>query len=102
MVDGTIARKFNAVSEFGSKLDTAADMVFAVVCMMKILPIISIPGWLWFMISVITGLFWFLFPLTLDFIEPIRSLGVIGIFAMTAAIQEGLKIYLFDKRQVEL
>ena len=130
MVDGTIARKFNAVSEFGSKLDTAADMVFAVVCMMKILPIISIPGWLWFLISVIaviktgniawyficnkqllslhtvlnkiTGLCLFLFPLTLDFIEPIRSLGVIGIFAMTAAIQEGLKIYLFDKRQVEL
>ena len=120
MVDGTIARKLNVVSEFGSKLDTAADIVFAAVCMIKILPIISVPGWLWYLLFVIavikirnivwyficnkqllslhtvlnkiTGLFLFLFPLTLDFIEPIWSLGVIGFFAMAAAIQELLKI----------
>ena len=28
MIDGTIARKTNSVSEFGSKLDTAADLSF--------------------------------------------------------------------------
>ena len=120
MVDGTIARKLNAVSEFGSKLDTAADIVFAAVCMVKILPSISISKWLWFLMAVIavikirnitwyfhcnkqllslhtvlnkiTGLFLFLFPLTLDFIEPMWSLGVIVIFAMAAAIQELLKM----------
>ena len=120
MVDGTIARKLNAASEFGSKLDTAADMVFAAVCMTKLLPTISIPGWLWFLIAVIavikirnivwcfirskqllslhtgfnkiTGLLLFLFPLTLGFIEPVWSLGVTGFFALAAAIQECLKM----------
>ena len=38
MIDGTIARKTNAVSEFGSKLDTVADFVFVVVCLIKLLP----------------------------------------------------------------
>ena len=28
MIDGAIARKTNSVSSFGSKLDTAADIVF--------------------------------------------------------------------------
>ena len=28
MIDGTIARKTNTVSEFGSKLDTVADFIF--------------------------------------------------------------------------
>ena len=33
MIDGTIARKTNAVTEFGSKLDTVADFVFVAVCL---------------------------------------------------------------------
>jgi CDP-diacylglycerol--glycerol-3-phosphate 3-phosphatidyltransferase len=47
MVDGTIARKTNAVSEFGSRLDTIADFVFVVVCLVKLLPVMDIPTWLW-------------------------------------------------------
>ena len=31
MVDGTIARKTGAVSEFGSSLDTVADFLFVIV-----------------------------------------------------------------------
>ena len=36
MIDGTIARKTNAVTEFGSKLDTVADFVFVAVCLIKL------------------------------------------------------------------
>ena len=31
MIDGTIARKMNTVTEFGARFDTAADFVFVVV-----------------------------------------------------------------------
>ena len=39
MLDGTIARKTNTVSSFGSKLDTAADFVFMTICALKLLPL---------------------------------------------------------------
>ena len=32
MIDGTVARKTNTVSEFGSRLDTVADFIFVMVC----------------------------------------------------------------------
>lgn len=53
MIDGTIARKTGAVSNFGAKLDTAADFVFMFVCGVKILPLIHIPAWLWVWIILI-------------------------------------------------
>ena len=53
MIDGTIARKINTVSSFGSKLDTVADFVFMAVCVIKLLPMINIPVWLWISIAVI-------------------------------------------------
>ena len=40
MIDGTIARKTNTVSEFGARFDSIADFVFAAVCLIKILPVI--------------------------------------------------------------
>ena len=43
MIDGTIARKMNTVTEFGARFDTAADFVFVVVCLIKLLPVISMP-----------------------------------------------------------
>ena len=47
MIDGTIARKTNSVSDFGSKIDTAADLV--AVSFVKLLPTIHISchlmGW---------------------------------------------------------
>lgn len=46
MIDGTIARRTNTVSEFGAGFDTAADFVFVVVCLIKFLPVISMPTWL--------------------------------------------------------
>ena len=117
MLDGTIARKTNTVSSFGSKLDTAADFVFMAVCTVRLLPIMNIPVWLWIWIAVIaivkftniiwgfirrkklvdyhtflnktTGLLLFLLPLTLQFIVPTHSFAVVCTIATIAAIQEG-------------
>ena len=117
MLDGTIARKTNTVSSFGSKLDTAADFVFMAVCVVKLLPKMNIPVWLWIWIAVIaivkftniiwgfirrkklvdyhtflnktTGLLLFLLPLTLQFIVPTHSFAVVCTIATIAAIQEG-------------
>ena len=45
MVDGTVARKTNTASEFGSRLDTAADFIFAVVCLVRLIPNLELPFW---------------------------------------------------------
>ena len=47
MADGIIARKTNTVSEFGSRFDSIADFVFVAVCLIKILPVMDIPIWLY-------------------------------------------------------
>ena len=120
MIDGTIARKTGAVSNFGAKLDTASDFVFMAVCVVKLLPKINISVWLWIWISIIaivkvinivmgfirrkelvalhtflnkiTGLLLFLLPLTLQFIVPTYSFAVVCTIATIAAIQEGYYI----------
>ena len=120
MIDGTIARKTGAVSNFGAKLDTASDFVFMAVCVVKLLPKINISVWLWIWIAIIaivkvinivmgfirrkklvalhtflnkiTGLLLFLLPLTLQFIVPTYSFAVVCTIATIAAIQEGYYI----------
>ena len=117
MIDGAIARKTNAVSSFGSKLDTVADIVFMAACAVKVLPMIHLPVWLWIWIAVIalikvtnivwgfvrkkqlvdyhavlnkiTGSLLFLLPFTLQFIEPMYSFAVVCMIATIAAIKEG-------------
>ena len=42
MVDGTIARKTNSVSEFGEKLDTVSDFILFAAALIKLLPAIAI------------------------------------------------------------
>ena len=54
MVDGTIARKTNSVSEFGARLDTTSDFIFFAATFIKLLPIIHIPKWIWAWIVIIT------------------------------------------------
>ena len=116
MLDGFIARKTNAVSEFGSKFDTVADFVFIVICLIKLLPEIQLSIWLYIwilLISVIkiinvclgyalhkklaaehtvmnkiTGLLLFLLPLTLSVIDLKISATILCSFATFAAIQE--------------
>ena len=123
MIDGAVARITNSTSEFGSKLDTAADIIFVAVSMVKLLPAIHIPGWLWIwggVIAVIkvgniiwgyvskkrflslhttmnkiTGLLLFLLPLISSFIDVKYTSIVVCIIATFAAIQEGVHIALF-------
>lgn len=47
MLDGPVARKTGTVSELGAKLDTIADFVFVTACLIKLLPMIPFPLWLW-------------------------------------------------------
>ena len=120
MIDGTVARKTGAVSNFGAKLDTVSDFVFMAVCVVKLLPKINISVWLWIWIAIIaivkvinivmgficrkklvalhtflnkiTGLLLFLLPLTLQIIVPTYSFAVVCTIATIAAIQEGYYI----------
>ena len=124
MIDGAIARRTGAVSNFGAKLDTASDFVFMFVCWVKILPLIHIPVWLWVWITLIalikifnitlvfirkkklisihsvlnkiTGFALFFFPLSLTFVEPIYSVATICLLATIAAMQE---VYFIAKGQ---
>ncbi len=120
MIDGAVARKTGSVSELGSRLDTIADIVFTAACLIKLLPVLDVPAWLYPWISVIaaiklfniaigyrkrkkfvavhsvinkiTGCLLFLFPLTLAFIELKYSAAVICAAATTAAVYEGYLI----------
>ena len=46
IADGWVARRTNTASDFGSKFDTAADAIFVIVCLIKLIPAIDIPVWL--------------------------------------------------------
>ena len=53
IIDGAVARKTGTVSGFGSRLDTFADIVFAAVCLIKLLPALDAPVWLYVWVAVI-------------------------------------------------
>ena len=117
MIDGTVARRTGTAGAFGSKLDTAADFVLVVVCLIKLIPVIHIPVWLIIWIIVIavikvvnlisgyvmrkkmvvlhtvmnkvTGILLFVLPLTLKLIDLKYSGAIVGAVATFAAIQEG-------------
>ena len=118
MVDGWVARKTNTVSEFGSKLDTIADIIFVVVCLIKLLPVLHLPVWIYVWVGIIacikvfnivysyavrkqfladhsilnklTGALLFLLPLTLSVIDVKYSAAVVCAVATVAGIQEGV------------
>ena len=46
MLDGYVARKTNSASELGARLDSIADLVLVIVCLVKLLPAIDVPKWL--------------------------------------------------------
>ncbi len=117
MIDGAVARKTGTASEFGSKLDTAADFVFVVVCLIKLIPVIHAPTWLilWIIaiavikaidlisgyvmkkeliaphtvMNKVTGVLLFVLPLTLSFIDLKYSGAFVSAVATFAALQEG-------------
>lgn len=53
MLDGYVARRTNSESELGAKLDSIADLVLAIVCLVIILPAIDLPAWLWVWVAAI-------------------------------------------------
>ena len=116
MVDGTVARKTNSASAFGARLDTVSDLVFMTVALIKFVPHLYIPVWLWIWIGIIamiklgnaawgfvrakklisphtvlnkvTGLLLFLLPMTISFIELTYTLPFVCAVATAAAIHE--------------
>ena len=125
IVDGIVARRTNRASDFGAKLDTAADMVFAAAAAVKILPGLVLPKWLWVWILLIalvklssiavgflrcgrlvalhtklnkaTGLMLFLLPLTLGCIDAAHSIAVVCPVATLAAVQEFFMALILHK-----
>ena len=117
MLDGFVARKTDTVSKLGAKLDTIADFVLVVVCLIKLLPVLRIPAWLYVWIGIIalikvvnivsgfavqkrfvavhsvmnkaTGALLFLLPLTIPAVGLKYSAVVVCAAATFAAIQEG-------------
>lgn len=55
VLDGFIARKTKTVSEFGSKLDSIADLFFYFVMIIKILPLLihALPHHIWYAVAAI-------------------------------------------------
>ena len=120
VLDGIIARKTNTASDFGARLDTIADFIFATVLLIKILSGIDVPIWLWIWIIIIagikianiifgvvctkrlivehtllnkiTGVLLFLLPLTLFWVEFQYNAMVVCVVATFSAFQEGYYI----------
>ena len=116
MIDGAVARKTGTDSEFGAKLDTIADIVFTAVCMIKILPLIEMPIWIFLWIAVIAfiklanvfisyirlkkftsvhsvinktaGAALFLFPLVFNFIDTTLFAAALCVITTAAALHE--------------
>ena len=117
MLDGFVARKTDTVSKSGARLDTIADFVFAAVCLIRLLPVLGIPAWLYAWIGIIAfikavniisgfavqkkfaavhsvmnkaaGAMLFLMPLTIPAVPLKYSATVVCAVATFAAIQEG-------------
>ena len=122
MVDGTVARRMGSASAFGAKLDTVSDFVFMIVALIKFMPYLHIPTWLWAWIGIIatikicgailgfvrtgkitfphtvlnkvTGLLLFLLPVTISLIELTYTLPFVCAVATISAIHEVYYTYL--------
>ena len=116
MLDGPVARRTHTATAFGARLDTGADLIFAAVCLIKLLPVLDLPAWLYIWIAVIalikiinivsgfiirkrfvsvhtpmnkaTGLLLFLLPLTLCFLDIKYTAPIVCAVATIAAVQE--------------
>ncbi len=117
MLDGFVARRTNSASPLGAKLDSIADIIFLAVCLLKLLPVLTLPVWLWVWVGLIallrlvnilsgfvcrkklvllhtkanklTGALLFLLPLSLGFLNLLYTAVPLCTLASFAAIQEG-------------
>ena len=118
MIDGWLARELQAESKTGSVLDSIADLSFVACCAIQLLPILSIPLWLWIWAGIIviikmvnqissliiikkfcfphtianklTGFLLFMIVPTIDCC--IIPIAIVALIATFAAIQEGYSI----------
>lgn len=117
MLDGIVARATNTSNEFGAKLDTLADFVFIIVCMLKMIPVLNLENWMYIwmiiigiikiiniisgyvmwhkfvtvhsMMNKITGFLLFAFPFSMKIIDMRINIIILLVIATFAAIQEG-------------
>ena len=120
MIDGTVARMTGSAGRFGEKLDTAADIVFVAAALIRFLPHLSIPLWLWIwgggiavikignillgyvfrkqftachtILNKVTGVLLFFLPLTGAVVDFRYGSMAVCAVATAAAIQEGIYI----------
>ena len=116
MLDGFVARKLHTENEKGAMLDSIADLFFAVIYAVKILPLLNIPLWIWIWTIVIavtkiinilitskkthtlsiehslgnklTGLLIFLLPLSVYILDVKYGASLVCIAATVTAIME--------------
>ncbi len=116
VIDGETARRSCTASEFGAKYDTFADIVFFVICMVKILPVLKLPSCIWIAVFIIalikisniivhfcnyhelaavhtglnklSGLLLFVFPFTVNLIDVKCSAVILCVFMLIAAVHE--------------
>ena len=117
VLDGYIARKMDIASTLGSRLDTVADFIFFVACLIIFIPVLDIPVWLYVWVAVIaaikminiastymmhgrlmvahtlmnkvSGFLLFILPMTFTSIELTYSSIVVCSIVTFAAVQEG-------------
>ena len=117
VLDGYIARKMDIASALGSRLDTVADLIFFVACLIIFIPVLDIPVWLYVWVAAIaaikainiasaymmhrrlmvahtlmnkvSGLLLFILPMTFTTIELTYSSIVVCSIVTFAAVQEG-------------
>ncbi len=123
--DGWIARKTNTATEFGAKLDALADIVFAAVVLIMLLPILELPLWMigWIgvialiklvnivigfvrnhtltavhsVINKVTGVLVFILPFTIQIINIRYTSGLVCVVATVAAIMESYTVTLLTE-----
>lgn len=120
-IDGAVARRTGTESESGSEFDTVADIVFAASALVKIVPELDIPAWLWIWVCAIaavkiasmaygfakekklvsdhsmlnkaTGLLVFLLPLTVPFVDALYTAAIVCAVATVAAVTESYRVF---------
>ena len=118
MVDGPIARRTNSTTEFGARLDTIADTIFAVAIIIKVTPILNHSLWIWIsiiasiklinivlgyiryqkfislhtLLNKVTGAMLYITPITLLFLDQTYLLYTICPLALLSALHEGYLI----------
>ena len=116
MLDGFVARRRHTASERGARLDSAADLVFALIYAVRILPLLGLPRWVWgwtvgiavvkitgilrtgikkrrlvvrhSVLNKLTGLALFLLPLSVSVVDVKYSAIVVCTLASLAAVEE--------------